>query len=155
MGNFCPPGSESGSGFRIRIRMHWPDWIRIQLGSGSATRVTAILLQFVRKRRHCSVLRYPVLKLGSWSCTCRSSSPWSWSPSPASPSTPLSAALVIYRLFSLPVSYVSLKIRQVRLIDCYTMAGHLGKEMKIKLTMSPYNNRIRWSEQWEFVVESH
>ncbi len=35
MGNFCPPES----GFRIRI--HWPDWIRIQsgygYGSGSAT----------------------------------------------------------------------------------------------------------------------
>ncbi len=26
VGNFCPPGS----GFRIRIRIHWPDWIRIQ-----------------------------------------------------------------------------------------------------------------------------
>jgi hypothetical protein len=33
VGHFCPPGS--GSGFRIRI--HWPDWIRIQSGSGSAT----------------------------------------------------------------------------------------------------------------------
>ncbi len=33
VGHFCPPGS--GSGFLIRI--HWPDWIRIQLGSGSAT----------------------------------------------------------------------------------------------------------------------
>ncbi len=29
------PDSESGSGFRIRI--HWPDWIRIKSGSGSAT----------------------------------------------------------------------------------------------------------------------
>ncbi len=35
LGHFCPPGS--GSGFRIRIRIHWPDWIRIQFGSGSAT----------------------------------------------------------------------------------------------------------------------
>ncbi len=34
---FCPPGS--GSRFRIRIRIHWPDWIRIKLGSGSATLV--------------------------------------------------------------------------------------------------------------------
>jgi hypothetical protein len=25
VGHFCPPGS--GSGFRIRIRIHWPDWI--------------------------------------------------------------------------------------------------------------------------------
>ncbi len=31
VGHFCPPGS--GSGFRIRI--HWPDWIRIQSGSRS------------------------------------------------------------------------------------------------------------------------
>ncbi len=35
VGHFCPPGF--GSGFRIRIRIHWPDWIRIQSGSGSAT----------------------------------------------------------------------------------------------------------------------
>jgi hypothetical protein len=28
VGNFCLPGS--GSGFRIRIRIHWPDWIRIR-----------------------------------------------------------------------------------------------------------------------------
>ncbi len=35
MGHFCPPGS--GSGFRILIRIHWPDWIWIQSGSGSAT----------------------------------------------------------------------------------------------------------------------
>ncbi len=33
VGHFCPPGS--GSGFRIRI--HWPDWIRIQSGSGSGS----------------------------------------------------------------------------------------------------------------------
>ncbi len=37
MGNFCPPGF--GSGFRIRIRIHRPDWIRFQnpgfLGCGS------------------------------------------------------------------------------------------------------------------------
>ncbi len=33
VGHFCPPGSVSG--FRIRIRIHWPGWIRIQ--SGSAT----------------------------------------------------------------------------------------------------------------------
>ncbi len=34
VGNFYPPGS--GSGFRIRIRIwiHWTDWIRIQSGSG-------------------------------------------------------------------------------------------------------------------------
>ncbi len=29
MGYFCPPGS--GSGFRVRIRIHWPDWIRIRI----------------------------------------------------------------------------------------------------------------------------
>ncbi len=37
VGHFCPPGS--GSGFRIRIRIHRPDWIRIQSGSGSTTLV--------------------------------------------------------------------------------------------------------------------
>jgi hypothetical protein len=31
VGYFCPPGS--GSGFRIRIRIHWPDWF----GSESTT----------------------------------------------------------------------------------------------------------------------
>jgi hypothetical protein len=35
LGYFCPPGSRSGSGFRIRIRIYWPDWILIR--SGSAT----------------------------------------------------------------------------------------------------------------------
>jgi hypothetical protein len=30
---FCPPGS----GFQIRIQIHWPDWIQIQYRSGSAT----------------------------------------------------------------------------------------------------------------------
>ncbi len=29
LGHFCPPGSGSG--------IHWPDWIRIQSGSGSET----------------------------------------------------------------------------------------------------------------------
>ncbi len=33
MGHFCHPGS----GFGVLIRIHWPDRIRIQLGSGSAT----------------------------------------------------------------------------------------------------------------------
>ncbi len=35
LGHFCPPGS--GSAFRIRIRIHWPNSIRIQLGPGSET----------------------------------------------------------------------------------------------------------------------
>ncbi len=39
VGHFCPPGSGSGSWFRIRIRIHWPHWIRIQSGSGSETLV--------------------------------------------------------------------------------------------------------------------
>ncbi len=36
VGHFCPPGSGSGSLFklRIRIRIQWSDWIRIQYGSG-------------------------------------------------------------------------------------------------------------------------
>ncbi len=37
VGHFCPPESWPGSEFRIRIRVHWPDWIRILYGSGSAT----------------------------------------------------------------------------------------------------------------------
>ncbi len=32
VGHFCPPGS--GSGFKLRIRIQWSDWIRIQYGSG-------------------------------------------------------------------------------------------------------------------------
>jgi hypothetical protein len=36
MGHFCPPGSRSGFGFRIRIRIHWPDWILIQSGSAGS-----------------------------------------------------------------------------------------------------------------------
>jgi hypothetical protein len=37
------PDSEFGSGFRIRFRIHWPDWIRIQSGSGSETLLLLIL----------------------------------------------------------------------------------------------------------------
>ncbi len=39
VGHFCPPWSGSGSVFklRIRIRIQWSDWIRIQYGSGSET----------------------------------------------------------------------------------------------------------------------
>ncbi len=42
MGHFCSAGP--GSGFRIRIRIHWPDWIWIQSGSGSETLVPIYLL---------------------------------------------------------------------------------------------------------------
>ncbi len=36
VGHFCPPGS--GSGFRIRIRIHWPDWIQVpRFGSQSGS----------------------------------------------------------------------------------------------------------------------
>jgi hypothetical protein len=37
VGHFCPPGSGSG----IRIRIHWPDWIRIQSGSATLTTIPA------------------------------------------------------------------------------------------------------------------
>ncbi len=37
VGHFCPPGSGSGSVFKLRIRIQWSDWIRIQYGSGSET----------------------------------------------------------------------------------------------------------------------
>ncbi len=56
MGHFCPPGS--GSGFWIRIRIHWPDRIRIQFGSGSAT-----------------LKNTKILWSGSGSCQ-----PWIWDP---------------------------------------------------------------------------
>ncbi len=39
VGHFCPPGSGSGYGFRLLIRIHRPDWIRIQYGSGSRIRI--------------------------------------------------------------------------------------------------------------------
>jgi hypothetical protein len=34
---FCGSSLPSWIRFRIRIRIHWPDWIRIQFGSGSGT----------------------------------------------------------------------------------------------------------------------
>ncbi len=40
--HLCHPGS--GSGFRIRIRIHWLDWIRIQYGSGSETLAIGVSL---------------------------------------------------------------------------------------------------------------
>ncbi len=55
-GSFCPPGS--GFGFWIRIRIHWPDIIRIQFGSGSAT-----------------LKNTKILWSGSWSCRH-----WIWDP---------------------------------------------------------------------------
>ncbi len=51
---FCPPGS--GSGFRIRLRIHWPDRVRIQSGSGSETRQVGI---YVPHPLHCSPLPPP------------------------------------------------------------------------------------------------
>ncbi len=38
-GHFCPPGS--GSVFKLRIRIQWSDWIRIQYGSGSETLIVS------------------------------------------------------------------------------------------------------------------
>ncbi len=40
VGHFCPPGS--GSGFWIRIRIYWPEWIRIQ----SETLLVTVRKQF-------------------------------------------------------------------------------------------------------------
>ncbi len=39
-GNFCPPGS----GSRFRIRVHWPDWIRIPSGSKTLHRMFTFYL---------------------------------------------------------------------------------------------------------------
>ncbi len=128
VGHFCPPGSESGSGFRIRIRIYWPDWIRVQLGSGSATLVTAILMQFVIKRCHCSVLRrHPCVEIRKLILH-----------------VPLLISVVVITVTSLafyaivccfgnlsPFFYLFLicrfNLRQVRLIDFYTMAGYFQK----------------------------
>jgi hypothetical protein len=41
MGNFCPP--ESGSGFWIRIEIHWPDRIRIRNTAANLQKVSQIL----------------------------------------------------------------------------------------------------------------
>ncbi len=41
VGHFCPPGSRSG----FRIRIHWPDWIRIQSGSETLGRTAQSFLQ--------------------------------------------------------------------------------------------------------------
>ncbi len=53
VGHFSPP--RSGSGFRLWIRIHWPDWIRIRLGSGSAT-----LVQIPEKNPCRTVKKSPV-----------------------------------------------------------------------------------------------
>ncbi len=39
VGHFCPPGWGSGSVIKLRIRIQWSDWIRIQYGSGSRIRI--------------------------------------------------------------------------------------------------------------------
>ncbi len=48
--HFCPPGSQSG--FRIRIRIHWPDWIRIQslVRFGSETLLKRCVYTFLKCR---------------------------------------------------------------------------------------------------------
>ncbi len=43
-GSFLPPGSGSGFRIPIRIRIHRPDWIQIQYGSGSATLLLPLLI---------------------------------------------------------------------------------------------------------------
>ncbi len=51
VGHYCPPGS--GSGFRIRIRIHWPDWIRIQYGSETLIQTVRIqLLSYQHSPKH-------------------------------------------------------------------------------------------------------
>ncbi len=51
VGHFCPPGS----GFQIRNWIHWPDWIRIQYGSGSETLQTTLFWS-------CSIQKFWVSK---------------------------------------------------------------------------------------------
>ncbi len=44
VGHFCPPGFGSGFRIRNRIRIHWPDWIRIHYGSWSETLVQCYVI---------------------------------------------------------------------------------------------------------------
>jgi hypothetical protein len=54
VGHFCPPGSGSGFRIRILIRIHWPDWIRIQFRSRSgSTSATATLVSAQLKSTYC------------------------------------------------------------------------------------------------------
>ncbi len=63
VGDFCPPGSRSG--FRIRIRIHWPDWIGIQ--SGSAT----LFKSSYEWCRWTSLHFYPLLSDGGYYNNCQ------------------------------------------------------------------------------------
>ncbi len=91
MGNFCPPGS--GSGFRIRIRINWPDWIRIrsgyESGSGSATLVVVHM-------------NWPCCRWRTW-CSCwwtpASASRWRYSSSSTS-ARYLTVSSVLFSYFS-------------------------------------------------------
>jgi hypothetical protein len=64
VGNFCPPGS--GSGFRIRIRIHRPDWIRIQSGSGSTTLSGTSIFSYCGSRGLGSSCESRVLMTKNW-----------------------------------------------------------------------------------------
>jgi hypothetical protein len=60
VGHFCPPGSGSGSVFKLRIRIQWSDLIRIQYGygSGSETLVTTAGTYFIVYRSCCKHRRH-------------------------------------------------------------------------------------------------
>ncbi len=51
-GHYCPPGSGSGSEFRIRIRIHWPDWIASRFYLGHDVGLLAAVEVSVRHARH-------------------------------------------------------------------------------------------------------
>jgi hypothetical protein len=63
VGYFCPPGT--GSGIRIRIRIRWPDWIRIQYKSGSATLVS-VLITFIIYGYELFEIVFDYLIIGLW-----------------------------------------------------------------------------------------
>ncbi len=46
-GSFFPP--RSGSGFRIRIRIHWPDWIQIQSGSPTLPKTVRHIIFLIQR----------------------------------------------------------------------------------------------------------
>ncbi len=75
VGHICPPGSRSVFG----IRIHWPDWIRIQYGSGSAILVLPpaslelyargvasypLRQEWLGKRTHTGVDNHPPIRRG-------------------------------------------------------------------------------------------
>ncbi len=61
MGHFCSPSS--GSGFRIRIRIHWPDWILIRIRNPVYTTTGTNLPMWATPYRQNAELTQPCLSV--------------------------------------------------------------------------------------------